>query len=85
MAATGLLRLAALTGRARLRDRAEKTLSVFAGLMADSPTGTGQMLAALDFLLGPAKEVAVVGAGGAADRVLASLRERSCRTSCGRP
>ena len=34
------------------------------------------MLMALDFHLGPAKEVAVVGAGDAAGRVLASLRER---------
>jgi uncharacterized protein YyaL (SSP411 family) len=78
MAATGLLRLAALTGRGDLRDSAERTLTAFAGPMRDSPSGMGQMLAALDFYLGPANEVAVIGAvdSGAVQRVLAAIRER---------
>jgi uncharacterized protein YyaL (SSP411 family) len=78
MAATGLLRLAALTGREDFRAHAEKTLTAFAGLMKESPTGTAQMLAALDFHLGPVKELAVIGpAGGeAVNRVLRAVRER---------
>src|SRR5262245_51937477 len=61
MAATGLLRLAALTGRDDLRKKAEATLTGFQGVMADSPIAAGQMLIALDFLLGPIQEFAVVG------------------------
>jgi uncharacterized protein YyaL (SSP411 family) len=78
MAAMGLLRLAALTGRNDFRDRAEKTLAAFAGLMRDSPSGTGQMLQALDFHLGPVKEVAVIGPrdGEAVPRVLRAAAER---------
>jgi uncharacterized protein YyaL (SSP411 family) len=78
MAGTGLLKLGALTGRDDFRDRAEKMLGAFAGLMRDSPTGTAQMLSALDFHLGPVKEVAVIGhAGGEpVKRVLRTVRER---------
>jgi uncharacterized protein YyaL (SSP411 family) len=78
MAATALLRLAALTGRDDFRERAEKTLTTFAGLMRDSPTGTGQMLMALDFDLGPVKEVAVIGPrdGEPVRRVIRATGER---------
>jgi uncharacterized protein YyaL (SSP411 family) len=70
--------LAALTGRDDLRERGEKTLTAFAGLMRDSPTGVGQMLAALDFHLGPVKEVAVIGPrdGESVRRVIRAIRER---------
>src|SRR5207344_2486901 len=61
MAVTGLLRLARLTGDADLFDKAERTLKLFRGLMARSPTAAGQMLNALDFYLGPMQEIAVVG------------------------
>jgi uncharacterized protein YyaL (SSP411 family) len=61
VAVTALLRLAALTGDAALRDKAEATLRLYAGLMAQHPTAAGQMLIALDFYLGPVQEVAVVG------------------------
>jgi uncharacterized protein YyaL (SSP411 family) len=61
MAVTGLLRLAKLTGNADLLDKAERTLKLFRGLMARSPTAAGQMLNALDFYLGPVKEIAVIG------------------------
>jgi uncharacterized protein len=61
VAATALLRLAALTGRADLRDNAEATLRLYAGLMAQHATAAGQMLIALDFHLGPSQEVAIVG------------------------
>jgi uncharacterized protein YyaL (SSP411 family) len=62
MAVTALFRLAALTGRADFRERAEQTLKAYRGLMADNPAAAGQMLVALDFYLGPAEEVAIIGA-----------------------
>jgi uncharacterized protein YyaL (SSP411 family) len=61
MAVTGLLRLAKLTGRRDLEDRAVKTLGLFRNLMETSPPAAGQMLLALDFHLGPVQEIAVIG------------------------
>ncbi|HEV3259197.1 MAG TPA: thioredoxin domain-containing protein [Gemmataceae bacterium] len=61
MAVTALLRLAALTGRLDLQEKAEATLELFRGLMAKAPMAVGQMLTALDFHLGPVQEFAVVG------------------------
>jgi hypothetical protein len=60
MAATVLLRLARLTGRAEFEEKARGTLELFRGLMAQAPTAFGQMLAACDFLIGPVDEFAVV-------------------------
>jgi uncharacterized protein YyaL (SSP411 family) len=65
--ATGcLLRLAALTGDATLRARAERTLALFAGHMRQAPAGMAAMLVELDRALGPSAEVAVIGRGPAA-------------------
>jgi len=61
MAVCALLRLAKLTGDAELLEKATRTLHLFSGLMARSPMAAGQMLIALDFELGPVKEIAVVG------------------------
>jgi uncharacterized protein YyaL (SSP411 family) len=61
MAVTALLRLAKLTGRTDLQDRAMKTLKLFSGLLIQSPRAAGQMLTGLDFHLGPVQEFAVVG------------------------
>jgi uncharacterized protein len=61
MAVCALLRLAKLTGDADLMDKAMRTLHRFSGLMAKSPMAAGQMLVALDFQLGPVKEIVVVG------------------------
>ena len=74
MAITGLLRLSALTGRGDLRKKAEATLTAFRGVMAATPIGVGQMLLALDFLLGPVQEFAVIGNGAEAQRVLRAIR-----------
>ncbi len=62
MAATALLRLSKLTGRAKDAAKAEETLKTYRSLMADTPMGAGQMLVALDFWLGPVDEIAVIGA-----------------------
>jgi hypothetical protein len=61
VAATALLRLAHLTGRSEFEEKARRTLEVFRGLMAQSPTAFGQMLVAYDYLLGPVDEIAVIG------------------------
>jgi len=61
MAVTALLRLAKLTGRADLRDQAERTLGLFRGIMEASAMAAAQMLIAYDFDLGPVQEFAIVG------------------------
>jgi uncharacterized protein YyaL (SSP411 family) len=76
MAVTGLLRLAKLTGRTELLDKAEATLRAYAGLLASHPLAAGQMLVALNFYLGPVGEIAVVGDPTAEEtrRVLHAVR-----------
>ena len=60
MAVVALLRLAKLTGRTDLWDKAERTLKLYQGLMASHPQAAGQMLMALNFYLGPVQEIAIV-------------------------
>src|SRR2546429_8343408 len=76
MRATGLRRPSAFKDRQDVRARAEQTLAVFAGLMRDSPGAAGQTLVALDFHLGPTKEIAVIGSGMAAGQVVRAARSR---------
>jgi hypothetical protein len=61
MAATALLRLAALTGRDDLLEAGRATLRSAQFVMERAPTAAGQSLIALDFLLAPTREFAVVG------------------------
>jgi uncharacterized protein YyaL (SSP411 family) len=61
VAVTALLKLVKLTGRDDLADKAEATLKLYRGLLAQHPLSAGQMLIALDFHLGPVDEVAVIG------------------------
>jgi uncharacterized protein YyaL (SSP411 family) len=78
MAVTALLRLAKLTGRADLLDKAERTLTLFGTLLQTAPMAAGQMLLALDFHLGPVREFAVVGdpQNPEAKQVLRLIRQR---------
>jgi uncharacterized protein YyaL (SSP411 family) len=75
MAVTALLRLAKLTGRPELLQKAEATFRLFRGVMAGAPMAAGQILIALDFYLGPVQEFAVVGDPAAAEtrRVLRAI------------
>ncbi len=75
VAVTALLRLVKLTGRTDLAEKAEATLRLYRGLLAEYPLSAGQMLIALDFHLGPVDEVAVVGdaASEGTRRVLRAL------------
>ncbi|MGQ0549756.1 MAG: thioredoxin domain-containing protein [Armatimonadota bacterium] len=67
MAATALLRLAALTGHGAYRDLAESGLRFVQPLLGSYPTGFAQWLCALDFALGKPKEIAIVGDPAAPD------------------
>jgi uncharacterized protein YyaL (SSP411 family) len=67
MAVMALLRLAKLTGRRDLEDKAVRTLRLFRNQIEAAPLAFGQMLVALDFHLGPVEEIAVVGAGSRVD------------------
>ena len=61
LAATALLRLGKLTGRADYTAAAVGTLKAATGLMERFPSAAGQMLAALDFHLGPTPEIVILG------------------------
>jgi uncharacterized protein YyaL (SSP411 family) len=78
MAATALLRLAKLTGSERFLQAAERTLQAATGVMEKAPAAAGQMLIALDFLLGPTPEIVVLGDAGDAntEAALKDLRKR---------
>jgi uncharacterized protein len=77
MAATALDRLALLADRPDFAAAAERTLAAFGGLMAESPGGTGLMLSALDFHLGPVHELVLTGDRGPEfEAPLKALRSR---------
>jgi uncharacterized protein YyaL (SSP411 family) len=61
LAATALVRLGKLTGRSDYLEAAEKTIQAAAAMLSQSPTAAGQMLIALDMLLGPTKEIVLLG------------------------
>jgi uncharacterized protein YyaL (SSP411 family) len=78
VAATALLRLAKLTGRRDLYDKAVETMQAFRSVLESSPMAAGQMLLALDFHLGPVQEFAVIGPleSGIVRSVLAAVRSQ---------
>ncbi|MAD79358.1 MAG: thioredoxin domain-containing protein [Planctomycetaceae bacterium] len=61
MAATALLRLGTLCGRADYLDAARGTLEMAHETMMNSPTATGQMLVAANLLIGPTRAIVFVG------------------------
>ena len=73
LAATGLLRLGALTGDARYLDAADATLRLLTGIAPEHPTSFGHLLGALDLALAGPIEVVVTG-----DRpdLVATVRDR---------
>jgi hypothetical protein len=77
-AAFVLLRLARLTGDAAYEDAAMSALRLVADGMRRAPTGFGHALCALDFAVGPVKEVAIVGDPGAEETtaLVGVVRER---------
>jgi uncharacterized protein YyaL (SSP411 family) len=61
LAAVALVRLAALTGIDRYRDRAEDILRLLGGVAGQHPTAFAHLLAAADLVDGGVTEIAVVG------------------------
>ena len=78
LAATALLRLGALTGRADLIQIAGETLQAASSVMREAPSAAGQMLIALDLYLGPGREAVLLGDASSPDAqtVLAHLRRQ---------
>jgi uncharacterized protein YyaL (SSP411 family) len=71
-AASGLLRLAALTGERSYEQHAAEVLRLFAPAAARHPDAFGHLLQALDFHLSPVREVALVAprnGGSGADQL----------------
>ena len=66
MAATALLRLAALTGRDELRQAGRRRSRRCSGARA-GPAAAGQSLIALDFDCSPAREIAVIAGADASE------------------
>jgi len=60
MAAWALLRLGRICGRSDLEEIAFSTLEFMSSVLAQSPTAAAQALLALDFQLGPTREIAIV-------------------------
>jgi uncharacterized protein len=77
MAATVFLRLAALTGDSRNREAAENGLRAASPFLTEHPFMFGQWLVALELMLAPSREVAIVGAQNdpATAALLAAARE----------
>jgi hypothetical protein len=76
-AALVLLKMAGITGNERYSQVGEKALLGVAENMASFPMGFGQWLMALDFYLGPTREVAVIGDPG--DVATTALLQAICR------
>ena len=87
MAATALVRLGKLCGRQDYMQAASETVELAAGLMEQAPQAMGQMLIALDMVLGPMSEIVILGDPMETDTsaVLNDLRRRylpNCVVSC---
>jgi hypothetical protein len=78
MAATALVRLGRLCSRGDFEELAEGTLRLLGPIASDYPSAAGQALIALDFLLGPTREIAIVPgeAPGEVDDVLRAIHQR---------
>jgi hypothetical protein len=67
VSALNLVRLARLTGRTDLEERAQRTVRAFAGEIRDAPSAHTQFLIAADFLFGPTVELVVAGPSGSSE------------------
>lgn len=61
VAALNLLRLGRLTGDVEWEERAERLFKRFSSLVSDYPSAYTQFLNAVDFILGPTREVVIAG------------------------
>jgi uncharacterized protein YyaL (SSP411 family) len=76
VAMLNLLRLGAMTADTRLMDMAQKLWKAFSGSVTEGPSAHAQLMCAVDFALGPAAEVVVVGdpRGADTEAMLEALR-----------
>ena len=58
---SNLLRFGRITGNSDFEDKAEKLIKAFSVQVANSPMAFSQFLMGVDFAIGPAKEIVVVG------------------------
>jgi len=72
-AALGLLRLGALTGDGRFSDAGEGVLRLFSQAASSHPEAFGHLLRAVDFHLGPQREVALIAPMGSGPQALSEL------------
>ena len=71
-----LLRLAEFLGKNEYRRQAQRMLDRVTGLLKRYPLGFGYWLGALDFRLGPVREIAIVGPHDQREDLLRVIRER---------
>jgi uncharacterized protein YyaL (SSP411 family) len=76
VAADVLVRLGALLERNDLTEKAKRLFESTGALLAQYPSGFGRLLEAIDYYLGPSKEVAVVVVGKDADSFITAYRKR---------
>ena len=72
MIATALLRLGKLLGSNKLVGAAAGTLEHAKGVMAESPTAAGQLLIGADWMLGPVRQMVLIGQDEALDTFITS-------------
>ncbi len=61
VAMQNLLRLSRMTGRTDLEQRAERLVRAFGGEIRNAPTAYTQFLSAADMMIGPSREIVIVG------------------------
>jgi len=61
VAALNLMRLARMTGDVALEQKTDALMKTFSKQLAEQPMAHTQLLAALDFMLGPSKEIVIAG------------------------
>jgi len=76
VAADVLVRLGALLGRSDLTEKAALLFASTGALLAQYPSGFGRLLEAIDFHLGPSKEIAVIVAGKEGHSFISAYRKR---------
>jgi len=76
VAAGVLVRMGALMGRSDLTGKAEQLFASTGAMLGQYPSGFGRLLEAIDFHLGPSREIAVIGADTAAHQFITAYRKR---------
>ena len=74
VAAYNMLRIAHFTGDGKMRDRALRLMEYFFASIHQAPSNYTAMLSALDFSLGPVREMVLVGSSTEEDNVRTLLR-----------